>query len=107
MYSEGDNTATKDKASNRYQSLTSSLMGYWVSPFGNRGIKACSRLPHAYRSVPRPSSPVHAKASTKCPYLALETLSPPTAILATGKPGVSLNHVQQEALSPYSQFMAG
>src|SRR3546814_18999113 len=42
-------------------------------PFGNRGIKACSQLPHAYRSVPRPSSPVHAKAFTKCPYLTLES----------------------------------
>src|SRR3546814_6603427 len=45
----------------------------WVVPFGNRGIKACSQLPHAYRSVPRPSSPVHAKAFTKCPYLTLES----------------------------------
>jgi hypothetical protein len=45
----------------------------WVSPFGNRGIKACSQLPHAYRSVPRPSSPVCAKASTNCPYLTLES----------------------------------
>ena len=39
----------------------------WVSPFGNLRIKACSQLPGAYRSVPRPSSPVHAKASTECP----------------------------------------
>ena len=39
----------------------------WVSPFGNPWIKAYSRLPTAYRSVSRPSSPVHAKASTKCP----------------------------------------
>jgi hypothetical protein len=40
----------------------------WVSPFGNLRIKAYSQLPEAYRSVSRPSSPVHAKASTKCPY---------------------------------------
>ncbi len=40
----------------------------WVSPFGNPGIKACSRLPPAYRSVPRPSSPLSAKASTRYPY---------------------------------------
>lgn len=39
----------------------------WVSPFGNPRIKACSRLPMAYRSVPRPSSPLSAKASTRCP----------------------------------------
>ena len=36
------------------------------SPFGNLRIKGCSHLPEAYRSVPRPSSPVHAKASTEC-----------------------------------------
>jgi len=38
-----------------------------VSPFGNPGIKACLRLPRAYRSLPRPSSPPAAKASTVCP----------------------------------------
>ena len=38
-----------------------------VSPFGNLRIKACSQLPVTYRSVPRPSSPLIAKASTKCP----------------------------------------
>src|SRR5271163_3450326 len=31
-------------------------------------IKACSRLPETYRSVPRPSSPLSAKASTRYPY---------------------------------------
>ena len=40
----------------------------WVSPFGNSRIKACSRLPMTYRSVPRPSSPLSAKASTEYPY---------------------------------------
>ena len=44
-----------------------------VSPFGHRRIKACSRLPDAFRSVPRPSSPLGAKASTRCPSL-LENL---------------------------------
>ena len=39
----------------------------WVSPFGNPWIKASSQLPTAYRSVARPSSPLSAKASTKCP----------------------------------------
>ena len=39
----------------------------WVAPFGNRRIKAYSQLPDAYRSVSRPSSPLVAKASTKCP----------------------------------------
>src|SRR3546814_14195737 len=48
------------------------LFRSWVSPFGNLRVKVCSQLTAAYRSVPRPSSPVHAKASTKCPYLTLE-----------------------------------
>ncbi len=40
----------------------------WVAPFGYPRINACSRLPVAFRSVPRPSSPPGAKASTECPY---------------------------------------
>ena len=43
------------------------LLTEWVSPFGNRRIKAYSQLPDAYRSVSRPSSPLVAKASTECP----------------------------------------
>jgi hypothetical protein len=35
-----------------------------VAPFGNPRIYACVPLPEAYRSLPRPSSPVCAKAST-------------------------------------------
>jgi hypothetical protein len=42
----------------------------WVAPFGYPRINACSRLPMAFRSVPRPSSPPGAKASTECPSLA-------------------------------------
>ena len=38
-----------------------------VSPFGHPRIKACLRLPEAYRSLPRPSSPFCAKASTVHP----------------------------------------
>ena len=38
-----------------------------VSPFGNPRIGACSRLPEAYRSDPRPSSALGAKASTISP----------------------------------------
>jgi hypothetical protein len=39
----------------------------WVAPFGHSWIKACSQLPMTFRSVPRPSSPPGAKASTECP----------------------------------------
>ena len=39
----------------------------WVAPFGNPRINACLRLPEAYRSLPRPSSTVSAKAFTVRP----------------------------------------
>ena len=39
-----------------------------VAPFGDPGITACLQLPQAYRSLPRPSSPPCAKASTVRPY---------------------------------------
>ena len=42
--------------------------GCRVSPFGNPRIKARWRLPAAYRSLPRPSSPHDAKASVVRPY---------------------------------------
>ena len=38
-----------------------------VSPFGHLRINGCSHLPEAFRRVPRPSSPLDAKAFTKCP----------------------------------------
>jgi hypothetical protein len=38
-----------------------------VSPFGNLRVEACLRLTGAYRSLPRPSSPSCAKASTVRP----------------------------------------
>ena len=41
---------------------------WWVSPFGYLRIKGCSHLPITFRSVPRPSSPLKAKASTECPF---------------------------------------
>ena len=42
----------------------------WVSPFGHPRIIDRSHLPAAYRSVPRPSSPLGAKASTERSYRA-------------------------------------
>ena len=38
-----------------------------VSPFGHPRITACLRLPEAYRSLPRPSSPAGAEPSTVSP----------------------------------------
>ena len=49
----------------------------WVAPFGDPGIADRSHLPRAFRSVLRPSSPLSAKASTRCPSHAL--LPRPTA----------------------------
>ena len=46
--------------------------GGWVAPFGDPGITDRSHLPRAFRSVPRPSSPLSAKASTRCPSFALD-----------------------------------
>jgi hypothetical protein len=43
----------------------------WVAPFGDSGINDRSHLPRTYRSVPRPSSPLDAKAFTRCPSLPL------------------------------------
>ena len=39
-----------------------------VSPFGYPRIYTCLRFPVAFRSLPRPSSALGAKASTVCPY---------------------------------------
>ena len=39
-----------------------------VSPFGCLRLNACLRLPVAFRSLPRPSSAVGARASTLCSF---------------------------------------
>ena len=46
-----------------------------VPPFGNPRIEACVPLPEAYRSLPRPSSPPGAKASTAKPLVAYRALT--------------------------------
>ncbi len=43
--------------------------GRGVAPFGYLWLTACLRLPTAFRSSPRPSSPQRAKASTVCSSL--------------------------------------
>ena len=40
-----------------------------VPPFGHLWINACFQLPKAFRRIPRPSSPLTAKASTICASL--------------------------------------
>ena len=44
---------------------------HWVAPFGYLRISPCQRVPTAFRRLPRPSSPVEAKASPRCPFAAL------------------------------------
>jgi hypothetical protein len=50
-----------------------------VSPFGYLRINDRSHLPAAFRSVPRPSSPLGAKASTERPSLTPPTQAPKPA----------------------------
>ena len=67
-------------------------MGYpygWVAPFGDPGINDRSHLPRAFRSVPRPSSPLSAKASTRCPSFALLAPHPTAKIISGETPCVS------------------
>ena len=67
-----------------------------VSPFGNPRITGCSPLPAAYRSVPRPSSPLSAKASTKCPYtLRLIFISASLASHPESRSRISENRIQR------------
>ena len=60
-----------------FASLTYVFSQWWpcgrVSPFRHPRINAYSQLPAAFRSVSRLSSPLIAKASTKCPYLSLDS----------------------------------
>ena len=56
-------------ASPDYEFIRSILQNYleWVVPFGDPRIKACLRLPVAYRNLLRPSSPLGTKAFTISP----------------------------------------
>ena len=47
----------------------------WVSPFGHLRVNVCCRLAGAFRRLPRPSSPLTAKASTVCAY-SLDHITP-------------------------------
>ncbi len=52
-----------------------------VPPFGYPRINACKRLPEAFRSLLRPSSPASAKASTVCPS-ALDHILPANVLFS-------------------------
>ena len=68
----------------------------WVAPFGNVRIKACSQLPEPFRSVLRPSSPLSAKASTRCPCLLdLSDRAAPVAAQGQSHPPQLLCHTKK------------
>ena len=76
-----------------------------VAPFGDPRIKACSRLPTAFRSVPRPSSPLGAKASTRCPCFprpppATTTPCAPPPATRAGTPPVSTAQTEKRMRQP-------
>jgi hypothetical protein len=63
------------------------LLAEWVSPFGHCRIKACCQLPDTFRRLPRPSSPLTAKASTVYAW--------------------SLDHITPSRLRAYSRSSSG
>ncbi len=67
------------------RSPPASLPGLGVAPFGNPRIIAPVRLPAAYRSLARPSSPLHAKASAVCPSLLGRLSAAPAPVPARGR----------------------
>jgi hypothetical protein len=90
----------------------------WVAPFGDPGIADRSHLPRAFRSVPRPSSPLSAKASTRCPSLALDlfyssaqpprTTARPRSKLCPGPPcGRLASHEDTSPDTPPHRLSAG
>ena len=71
-----------------------SLAACRVSPFGHSGITVRVQLPRAYRSLPRPSSPLDAKASTVCLIAFDLDLVGTTQLLRFGFPCYSSSSLQ-------------
>src|SRR3954471_14667788 len=67
-----------------------------VAPFGHPRINDRSHLPAAFRSVPRPSSPLGAKASTERPCLTHHPNTPTPA--RSTKPRNKTRAHRQQAL---------
>src|ERR1700741_192210 len=74
-----------------------------VSPFGHPRINAYVRLPEAFRSLSRPSSPVRAKASTVRPC-SLDRICPhvPKDVVHTSPPIPRTHTFALGALAPLS-----
>jgi hypothetical protein len=93
-------------ASHRYGFASGIPPKGWVAPFGDLGITGRSPLPRAFRSVPRPSSPLGAKASTRCPSRARPRPAPKprcaarsrcASIAPTGTTGPGVLHTHARA----------
>ena len=74
----------------------------WVAPFGYPRINASLQLPAAFRSLARPSSPLYAKASTVCPYVAFTCMACTTRRLP---PSQTIAH-ELDILLPRSKIAA-
>ena len=77
------------------------LLNGGVSPFGHPRINDRSHLPAAFRSVPRPSSPLGAKASTERPSLTHHQLNPTPA--RSTKPRPSIRSTPTASLLTHTQ----
>jgi hypothetical protein len=77
----------------------------WVAPFGHPRITGRSPLPSAFRSVPRPSSPLGTKASTRCPFRAAFAPSPEHAAAAQAAADVrrQMSDVRRHRARPAGQ----
>ena len=76
------------------------MYGYYsirVFPFGDLRVNACLQLVVAFRSLPRPSSALSAKASTVCPY-SLDLFVPAVSL----QPDLFTNNTANVSLVPNS-----
>ena len=80
-----------------------------VSPFGHLGLTGCVRLPRAFRSLPRPSSPPCAQASPTClrsldHIVSLDGDQAEHALTEPADPtGLSKNDMQSHFISSHQQ----
>ena len=72
----------------------------WVSPFGHCRIKACCQLPDTFRRLPRPSSPLTAKASTVYAW-SLDHITP--SRLRITRPNNAFAYLPQRHISVWFQ----
>ena len=80
------------------------MYGYYsirVFPFGDLRVNACLQLVVAFRSLPRPSSALSAKASTVCPY-SLDLFC--TCCISTAGPSLTILRMYHQCL--FSTFVS-